>query len=137
MRWRRGKAGSEHVGRMVARHLGWDNNQQKNREMGGPFALDGHHLMEGHNNQPKVGIDNGRGIEEERQLGRNVWGDVVSSLGAANQQRNKTTTKICRGLRRSPTNENHTTTNQKHSGATKEVKEGSCNRQEERGGRAN
>ncbi len=39
---------------------------EKNREMGGPFALDGRRLMEGHNNQPKVGIDNGRGIEEER-----------------------------------------------------------------------
>jgi hypothetical protein len=38
----------------------------KNREMGGSFALDGHGLMEGHNNQPKVGIGNGRGIEEER-----------------------------------------------------------------------
>ena len=42
--------------------------------MGGPFALDGRHLMEGHNNQPKVGINNGRGIEEERRPGWNVWG---------------------------------------------------------------
>jgi hypothetical protein len=39
---------------------------EKNREMGGPFALDGRRLMEGHNNQPKVDINNGRGIEEER-----------------------------------------------------------------------
>jgi hypothetical protein len=30
-------------------------------------------------------------------------------------------------------NENHTTTNQKHAGATKEVKEGSCDRQGEHG----
>jgi hypothetical protein len=58
---------------------------KKNREMGGPFALDGHRLMEGHINQPKVGINDGRGIEEERRPGRNVWGGVVSSLGAANQ----------------------------------------------------
>ena len=58
---------------------------KKNREMGGPLALDGCHLMGGHNNQPKVGIDGGRGIEEERQTGRNVWGGVVSSLGAANR----------------------------------------------------
>jgi hypothetical protein len=93
--------------------------------------------MGGHNNQPKVGIDGGRGIEEERGPGRNVWGGVVSLLGAANQRRKKTTTKIRRGLRRPPTNENHTTTNQKHAGATKEVKEGSCCRQGERGGRAN
>jgi hypothetical protein len=57
---------------------------EKNREMGGPFALDGRRLMEGHINQPKVGINHGRGIEEERRPGRNVWGGVVSLLGAAN-----------------------------------------------------
>ncbi len=51
---------------------------KKNREMGGPLALDGHRLMGGHKNQPKVGIDGGRGIEEERQPGRNVW--MVLSL---------------------------------------------------------
>ncbi len=60
-------------------------------------------------------------------------GGVVSLLGVANQQRKKMTTKIRCGLRRPPTNENHTTTNQKHAGATKEVKEGSCDRQGERG----
>ena len=42
--------------------LGWDINQQKNREMGGPFALDGRRLMGGHNNQPKVGINGGGGV---------------------------------------------------------------------------
>ncbi len=78
MHWRRGEAGSESVGRTVARCLGWDINQQKNREMGGPFALDGGRLMGGHNNQPKVGIDSGRGFEEERQLRWNVWGGVLS-----------------------------------------------------------
>ena len=46
--------------------------------MGGPLALDGRRLMGGHNNQPKVGIDGGRGIEEERRSGRNMWGGVVS-----------------------------------------------------------
>jgi hypothetical protein len=58
---------------------------KKNSKMGGPLALDGHRLMRGHNNQPKVGIDGGRGIEEERRPGWNVWGGVVSSLGAANR----------------------------------------------------
>ncbi len=101
--------------------------------MEGPLALDGHRLMEGHNNQPKVGINGGRGIEEERRPGQNVWGGVVFSLGAANQQRKKKTTKIRCGLRRPPTNKNHTTTNQKHTGATKEVKDGSCDRRGERG----
>jgi hypothetical protein len=105
--------------------------------MGGPFALDGHRFMGGHNNQPKVGINGGRGIEKERQSGWNVWGGVVSLLGAANGRRKKTTTKIRHGLRRPPTNENHTTTNQKHAGATKEMKEGSCDRQGEHGGSTN
>ncbi len=47
---------------------------EKNSEMGGSLALDGRRLMEGHNNLPKVSIDGGRGIEEERRPGRNVWG---------------------------------------------------------------
>jgi hypothetical protein len=63
---------------------GWDINQQKNSKIGGPLALDGRRLMGGHNNQPKVGINGGRGIEEEWRPGRNVWGGVVSLLGAAN-----------------------------------------------------
>jgi hypothetical protein len=46
--------------------------------------LDGRHLMDGPNNQPKVDINNGRGIEEERQPGRNMVGGVVSLLEAAN-----------------------------------------------------
>ncbi len=72
---------------------------KKNREMGGPFALDGRSLMEGHNNQPKVDINDGRGIEEERRPGQHMGGEGVSLLGVANQQRKKTTTKIHRGLR--------------------------------------
>ncbi len=100
---------------------------EKNSKMEEFLALDGcRRLMEGHNNQPKVSINGGRGIEEERRPGRNMWGGVVSSLGAANRRRRKTTTKIRRGLRRPPTNENHTTTNQKHASTMKEVKEGSC-----------
>ncbi len=137
MHWRRGEAGSERVGRTVAHCLGWDIHQKKNSKMGGPLALDGRRLMGGHNNQPKVSINGGRGIEEERRPGRNVWGGIVSSLGVANCQRRKMTTKIHRGLRWPPTNENHTTTNQKHAGATKEVKEGSRYRRGECGGRAN
>jgi hypothetical protein len=58
---------------------------KKKREMGGPFALDGRRLMEGHNNQPKVGINDERGIKEERRPGWNVGGGCVSSLGAANR----------------------------------------------------
>ncbi len=57
---------------------------KKNREMREPFALDSRCLMGGHNNQPKVGINSGRGNEEERRPGRDVWGGVVSLPGAAN-----------------------------------------------------
>ncbi len=46
--------------------------------MRGPLALDGRRLMEGHNNQPKVDSNDGRGIEEERQPGRNMGGGGVS-----------------------------------------------------------
>jgi len=63
VRWRRGEAESERVGRTAARRLVGRNNQQKNREMGGPLALDGRRLMGGHNNQPKV--DGEGGIREE------------------------------------------------------------------------
>jgi hypothetical protein len=38
------------------------------------LALDGCRLMGGHNNQPKVCIDGGRGIEEERRPGPNMLG---------------------------------------------------------------
>jgi hypothetical protein len=59
--------------------------------MGGPFALDGCRLMEGHNNQPKVGIDYGRGIEEERRLGRNVGGGccLFAWSGKSTKKKNK------------------------------------------------
>ncbi len=47
---------------------------EKNREMGGPLALDGRRLMGGHNNQPKVGINGGRGIEGEATGAERVGG---------------------------------------------------------------
>ncbi len=65
--------------------FGVDINRKKNSKMGGPLALDGRRLMGGHNNQPKVSINGGRGIEEERRPGRNMWEGVVSLLGAANR----------------------------------------------------
>ena len=33
------------------------------------MALDGRRLMGGHNNQPKVGVDSGRGVGEETDRG--------------------------------------------------------------------
>ncbi len=70
---------------------------EKDREMGGPFALDGCRLMEGHNNQPKVSIDNGRGIEEERQPGRNMGGRCLFAWSGESTKK-KTSTKIRCGL---------------------------------------
>ncbi len=72
---------------------------------------------------------------------RGDWGGTCGGVLSLRLERQideeKKTTKIRRGLRRPPTNENHTTTNQKHAGATKEVKEGSCDRRGEHGGSAN
>ena len=54
---------------------------QKNREMGGPLALDGRRLMGGHNNQPKVVVNGEGGVREETRPGRNVWGSLSTCLG--------------------------------------------------------
>ncbi len=50
-------------------------------------------------------------------------GCLFAWSGESTKEKN-TTTKVRRGLRRLPTNENHTTTNQKHAGVTKEVRRG-------------
>ena len=54
--------------------LSFGMERQKNKEMGGPLAFDGRHLMRGHNNQIKVGVDVGGGIREKRRPRKNVWG---------------------------------------------------------------
>jgi hypothetical protein len=63
---------------------------EKNREMGGPFALDGHRLMEGHSNQPKVGIDDGRGeaTGEERVGGCCLFAWSGKSMKKKNDNKN-------------------------------------------------
>jgi len=81
VRWRRGEAGLERVGRTAARRLGGQINRQKNREMGGPLALDGRRLMGGYNNQRKVVVNGEGGIREETRPGRNVWGSLSYCLG--------------------------------------------------------
>jgi hypothetical protein len=54
---------------------------EKNCKMGGHLALDGRHLMWGHNNQPKVVADSEGGVGEETRPGRNVWGTLSHCLG--------------------------------------------------------
>ena len=68
--------------RKVLSRKGGRSNREK--KTGGPFALDGRRLMGGHNNQTKVGVNIRGGVGEERLLGRNVWGGLVSSYQASN-----------------------------------------------------
>ena len=68
--------------------------------MGGPLALDGCHLMRGHNNQPNVDVNGERGVREEMRPGQNVWG-TMSHFGGYRMERQKIKKiKIHRGLRR-------------------------------------
>jgi hypothetical protein len=57
---------------------------EKNREMGGPLALDGRHLMWGHNNQLKVVVNSEGGVGEETRPGRKRVGDVFPLFGVSN-----------------------------------------------------
>ena len=56
----------------------------KNREMGRPFALDGYHLMEGHNNQPKVGGSDGLQGGATAGWAIRVVRGVIPSFGPSN-----------------------------------------------------
>jgi hypothetical protein len=58
-------------------------SNKKIKVMGGPLALDGCRLMGGHNNQPKVGVNSGGGVGDEKQPTQNVWG--VLSLFSGRQ----------------------------------------------------
>ncbi len=78
VRWRGGEAGAESAGGRSIVALVDKLIDGKNRETDGPLALDGRRLMGGYNNQPKVGIDNGRGVGEETLPGQKVCGGVVS-----------------------------------------------------------
>jgi hypothetical protein len=62
---------------------------EKNREMSGPLALDGCHLMWGHNNQPKVIVDSEGGVGEETRPGRNMWGTLSHCLGRQMERQKK------------------------------------------------
>jgi hypothetical protein len=59
---------------------GQNETTSKNREEHGVSALDGHHLIGGHNNQIGVGDCGSRDVREEAPLGWRVWGDVSASI---------------------------------------------------------
>ncbi len=71
---------------------------KKNREMGGPLALDGRRLMGEHNNQPKVVVDGEGGVGEETRPGRNVWGTLSYFLGRRMEWQKIKIIKIHHGL---------------------------------------
>jgi hypothetical protein len=114
-----------------------DINRRKKNQMGGPLALDGRRLMGDTTTNQKLASTVEGALKRKGNRGRTCGGVLSLCLERRIDEEKKTTTKIRRGLRGPPTNENHTATNQKHAGATKEAKEGSCDRQGERGGRAN
>ncbi len=53
--------------------------------MGGPLALDGFHLMGGHNNQPNVVVDGEGGFGEETRPG-DYEGEARQAGGAGEAQ---------------------------------------------------
>ncbi len=103
--------------------------------MGGPLALDGHHLTGGHNNQPKVVVNGEGGVREETRLGRNVWGALSHCLGRQMEASNEKNREIGWALaidgRR--LKNLHTTTNQKQAAATEGTMKGWRNEREARG----
>ena len=62
---------------------------QKNKEVGGPLAFDGRHLMRGHDNQIQVGVNVGGGIGEKRQPRKNVWEGGCLFVPGGELKRNK------------------------------------------------
>lgn len=62
----------------VACRVGSRMERQKNKEMGGPLAFDGRHLMRGHNNQIKVSVDVGGGHWREEATTEERVGGVLS-----------------------------------------------------------
>ena len=62
----------------VACRVGSRMERQKNKEMGGPLAFDGRHLMRGHNNQIQVGVDVGGGCWREEATSEERVGGVLS-----------------------------------------------------------
>ncbi len=67
----------ERVGRTVARRLGWDINQQKKREMGGPLVLDGRRLMGDTTANQKLALMVGGALKRRGDWG-GTWGEVLS-----------------------------------------------------------
>ncbi len=71
-------------GMAFTRQCGRQIEQQKNRETGGPLALDGRRLVGRHNNQITVEESDTRGDEGEMRPGWNVWDGAVASVWPSN-----------------------------------------------------
>ena len=70
------------------------NRAIKNREMGGPLALDGRHLKGGHNNQIKVGFDVGGALERRGGQGGACGGVLSTGTGRRIEGEKKTKIKL-------------------------------------------
>ncbi len=101
--------------------------------MGGPLALDGCHLMWGHNNQPKVVVDSEGGVGEETRLGRNVWGSLSHCLGCRMERQKIEIKKYSVALDGRRLRIYYTTTNQKQVAATEGTMQGRRDEREVRG----
>ena len=89
-------------------------DRKKLKERWAELALDGHHLMGGHNNQQKVGVDSGRDVGEETGPGQNVC--VGGCLFVPGGKLNKIKIKKRLGLRWPPTGQTQQPTKNTHTG---------------------
>ena len=103
--------------------------------MGRPLALDGHRLMGGHNNQPKVIINGEGGVREETRPGRNVWGSLSYCLGRRMEASDEKNREMgwALGVDGRQLKILHTSTNRKQAIATEGTMKGRRDEREARG----
>ena len=134
VRWRRGEAGSERVGRTAARCLGGRINRQKNREMGGPLALDDRRLMGGTTTNQKLSLMVRGALERRHDRGGTCGGRCPIVWGVkwrrATKNREMGWALAINGHR---LNILHTTTNQKQAAVTEGTMKGRGDEREARG----
>jgi hypothetical protein len=93
-----------------------------NREGRCALALGGCCFNDTRNNQTQDGFHVTVDAEEDALPGRSMWGDVVSSLGAANSTTTKSQKlKYIVALDGCRSKKIHSTTNKKHAGAMEET----------------
>ncbi len=97
------------------------------------MVLDGRHLMWGHNNQPKVIVDDEGGVREETRPGRNVWGTLFHYLGRRMERQKIKIKKCIVALDGRRLMIYYATTNQKQASGTEGGMKERCNKREAQG----